>query len=108
MVHRCHLYILFLFPTCDFVVAGLVELSHVELKADDGEHEDGHEQKQADLQQGDHGLHNGLQYHLQAWRTRYNMSTQEELTKESIVAACLCHRIKLIGAFGDIRNFDSC
>lgn len=46
-----------------------MELSHVELQADDGEHEDGHEQQQADLQQGDHGLHNGLEHHLQAWRT---------------------------------------
>lgn len=56
--------------TCEFVVAGGVELSHVELQANDGEHEDGHEQQQADLQQGDHGLHDGLEHHLQAWRDR--------------------------------------
>ena len=30
--------------TCVFVVAGGVELPHVELQADDGEHEDGHEE----------------------------------------------------------------
>lgn len=55
--------------TCDFIVAGSVELSHVELEADDGEHEYGHEQQQANLQQGDHSLHDGLEHHLQAWRT---------------------------------------
>ena len=56
--------------TCVVVVTGTVELAHVEFQADDGEHEDGHEQQKADLQQGDHGLHNGLQHHLQAWRTK--------------------------------------
>ena len=55
--------------TCVFVIAGGVELPHVELQADDGEHEDGYEEQQADLQQGDHGLHDGLEHHLQAWRT---------------------------------------
>ena len=54
-----------------FVVAGGVELPHVELQADDGEHEDGHEEQQADLQQGNHGLHDGLEHHLQAWRTMH-------------------------------------
>ncbi len=47
-----------------------MELSHVELQADDGEHEDGHKQQQANLQQGDHSLHNGFEHHLQAWRTQ--------------------------------------
>jgi len=47
-----------------------MKLPHVELQADDGEHEDGHEQQQADLQQGDHGLHDRLEHHLQAWRTQ--------------------------------------
>lgn len=61
--------------TCDFVVAGLVELPHVELQPDDGKHEDGHEQQQADLQKGDHGLHNGLEHHLQAWRTIAHTAT---------------------------------
>lgn len=55
--------------TRDFVVAGLVELPHVELQSNDSKHEDGHKQQQADLQQGNHGLHNGLEHHLQAWRT---------------------------------------
>lgn len=35
--------------TCDFVVAGLVELPHVELQPNDSKHEDGHKQQQADL-----------------------------------------------------------
>ncbi len=52
------------FLTCDFVEAGGVELSHVELQADDGEHEDGHKQQQANLQQGYHSFHNGLEHHL--------------------------------------------
>ena len=55
-----------------------MELSHVELQADDGEHEDGHEQQQANLQQGDHSLHNGLEHHLQAWRTRCKTITERK------------------------------
>lgn len=55
--------------TCDFVVAGLVELPHVEFQPNDGKHEDGHEQQQANLQQGNHSLHDGLEDHLEAWRT---------------------------------------
>ena len=60
-----------------------MELSHVELQADDGEHEDGHEQQQADLQQGDHSLHNGLEHHLQAWRTQRT----ETIRRRSIIVA---------------------
>lgn len=56
--------------TCNVIIAGFVEFSHVELKADDGKHEDSHKQQQSNLQQGDHGLHNRLEHHLQAWRTR--------------------------------------
>lgn len=48
------------FLTSVFIVTGSVEFSHVELQADDGEHEDGHEQEQANLQQRDHSLHDGL------------------------------------------------
>lgn len=55
--------------TCNGVSAGCMELSHVELQANDGEHKDSHEQQQADLKQGDHGLHYGLEHHLQAWMT---------------------------------------
>ena len=65
--------------TCEFIVAGGVELPHVELQADDGEHEDGHEQQQSDLQQGDHGLHNGLEHHLQAWRTQRKTKSQDSV-----------------------------
>lgn len=53
-----------------------MELSHVELQAYDGEHEDGHEQQQANLQQGDHSLHNRLEHHLQAWRTQCKTKSQ--------------------------------
>lgn len=51
-------------PTCVIVKAGRVEFAHVELQANDGEHEDGEEQKQANLQQRDHGLHDGFEHHL--------------------------------------------
>lgn len=43
-----------------------MKLSAVEFQADDGKHEDGEEQKEADLKQRDHGLHDGLQHNLQA------------------------------------------
>lgn len=66
------------------VETGGVELSHVELKADDGEHQNGHKEKQSDLQQGDHSLHDGLEYHLQAWRTQCRWSEMDrEKARES-------------------------
>lgn len=46
--------------------AGLVKLPAVELQANDCKHEDGEEQEKADLEQWDHGLHDGLQDNLQA------------------------------------------
>lgn len=46
--------------------AGVVQLAAVELQADDGEHKDREEEQQADLQQRNHGLHDGFQDDLQA------------------------------------------
>lgn len=40
--------------------AGGVEFAHVELNPDDGKHDDSEEEQEADLQQGNHGLHDGL------------------------------------------------
>lgn len=48
--------------------AGVVELAAVELQTDDGKHEDGEEQQQANLQQGHHGLDDGLQHDLKTCR----------------------------------------
>lgn len=45
-----------------------MKLPAVELQTDDGKHEDCKEQKQSDLKQRDHGLHDGLQHDLQALR----------------------------------------
>jgi hypothetical protein len=50
--------------TSVFVETGVVELPHVEVQADDGEHEDGKEEEHADLEQRNHGLHDGLQDNL--------------------------------------------
>lgn len=47
--------------------AGGVEFAHVELNPDDGEHDDGEEKQEADLQQRNHGFHDGLQHHLETW-----------------------------------------
>lgn len=52
--------------TCAVGETGLMEFAHIELEADDGEHEDGEEEQEPDLQQRDHGLHDGLENHLQA------------------------------------------
>lgn len=49
-----------------YLEAGHVEFAHVELHPDDGKHDDGEEEQQADLKQRDHGLHDGLQHHLEA------------------------------------------
>lgn len=59
--------------TCAVGEAGFMEFAHIELEADDGEHEDGKEEQQPDLQQRNHGLHDGLEHHLQAW----NQSTAQ-------------------------------
>ena len=56
--------------------AGLVQLATVELQADDGEHEDGEEEQHADLEQRNHGLHDGLQDDLETWR-RSRQETHE-------------------------------
>ena len=44
-----------------------MEFAHVEVEANDGKHEDGKEEQQANLQQRYHSFHNGLQYHLKTW-----------------------------------------
>lgn len=43
-----------------------MEFAHVELQPDDGKHHDGEEEEQPNLQQGHHGLHDGLEDNLQA------------------------------------------
>lgn len=45
--------------------AGVVQLAAVELQADDSEHQDSKEQQEADLQQRNHRLDDGLQNNLQ-------------------------------------------
>lgn len=60
--------------------AGVVKLPAVELQADDGKHEDGEEQEKADLEQRDHGLHDGLQHNLQA--LKYSQSKGHPIQEE--------------------------
>lgn len=50
--------------TSNVIKTGGVKFANVELEANDGKHEDGEEEQQAYLQQGDHGLHDGLEYYL--------------------------------------------
>lgn len=47
---------------------GVVQSAAVKLQSDDGEHEDCKKEQQADLQQRNHGLHDGLQDYLQTWK----------------------------------------
>lgn len=56
--------------TGKLIKAGGVKFPNVELKANDSKHENGEEEQQADLQQGDHGLHYGFEHYLQACRTK--------------------------------------
>lgn len=42
-----------------------MELPHVELHPDNGEHDDGEEEQQADLKQRHHGFHYGFQDNLE-------------------------------------------
>lgn len=46
--------------------AGGVELAHIKLHSDDGKHDDSEEEQQANLQERNHGFHDGLQHHLEA------------------------------------------
>lgn len=52
--------------TCLVGKAGFMEFAHVKLQPNDGKHHDGEEQEQPNLQQGHHGLHDGLEDNLQA------------------------------------------
>lgn len=58
------LSLVLLLLTCVYPEASAMEFAHVEVKANDGKHEDGKEEQQANLQQRYHSFHNGLQYHL--------------------------------------------
>lgn len=51
--------------TCLVGKAGFMEFAHVKLQPNDGKHHDGKEQEQPNLQQGHHGLHDGLEDNLQ-------------------------------------------
>lgn len=51
-------------PTWIIHEAGSVQLSTVELQADDSKHQDGKEEQKANLQERHHGLHDGLQHNL--------------------------------------------
>lgn len=46
---RACLCLIFVLPTCVYPEAGAVELAHVEVEANDGEHEDGKKEQQANL-----------------------------------------------------------
>lgn len=50
--------------------AGGVEFAHVKLHSDDGKHDNSEEEQQADLKQRNHGFHDGLQHHLEAWEMK--------------------------------------
>lgn len=44
--------------------AGSVHLAHEELEADDGVDDDDEQNKQSDVQEGNHGFNDGVQHHL--------------------------------------------
>lgn len=51
--------------TCAFVVAGLVHPAKEELQPDDGVDDDDKADQHTDMQQGHHGLHDGVQHNLE-------------------------------------------
>lgn len=70
--------------TCAGVVAALVHPADEELQADDGvDYDDKHDQH-ADVQQGDHGFHDGVQHNLQTWQSRA-LSSQRGDQQETII-----------------------
>lgn len=52
------------------VVAGLVHLPHEELQADNGVDDDDEEHEEGNVQQGHHGLDDGVQDHLETCATK--------------------------------------
>lgn len=70
-----------------YLEARHVKFAHVELHPDDGEHDDGEEEQEANLKQRDHGLHDGLQHHLETWRRA------EERMGWDDVSFCDCPRL---------------
>jgi len=67
--------------------AGLVKLPAVELQTDDGEHEDGEEQEEADLEQRDHGLHDGLQHNLQTLKCSQREGKNTQFKNDTATAS---------------------
>lgn len=57
-----------------------MQLPTVELQANDGKHQDGKEEQEADLQKRHHGLHNGFQHNLQAWKGGKRMTDGASLS----------------------------
>lgn len=53
-----------------------MQLPAVKLQADDGKHENGEKEQQADLEERHHGLHDGLQHDLQAWEGKRKSPAQ--------------------------------
>lgn len=51
-------------------VAGGVHLADEEFKADDGVDDDDKQDQQGDVEERNHGLDDGVQHHLKAWRWR--------------------------------------
>lgn len=72
-----------------------MKLPAVELQTDDGKHEDGEEQKEADLKQRDHGLHDGLQHNLQALKDRARSTLLGNLDLDQLHCFCLSIQLKL-------------
>lgn len=61
-----------------------VQLPTVEFQADDSEHQDGKEEQEADLQERHHGLHDGLQHDLQAWKAGREWEAEPSLTQHRL------------------------
>lgn len=47
-----------------------MQLPTVEFQTNDGKHEDSKKEQQANLEERHHGLHDGFQHNLQAWKQK--------------------------------------
>jgi hypothetical protein len=62
------------------IEAGAVHLAHEQLQADDGVDDDDEQDQQGDVEERNHGLDDGVQHNLKAWRWRGDSVSHRDST----------------------------
>lgn len=59
--------------TCGCVIARLVHPADEKLQSDDGVDYDDEHDKHTNVEEGNHGFHDGVQHNLQTWQSKYTL-----------------------------------